>query len=176
MDHQNNESKLDLFYLLEQLWRQLRSFWVLPLALILACSGLMTLRAWKSYQPLYTSSAMFLVTSGYSSDDILAYDYYYNNEAAQKLSDAFPYILSTDVMRERVMLELGTPVINGTITAKAVASTNLFSLSVQRSPGRLRHPLRRDPVLSRSGLLYGGLLPGRHEAIPHAADGAHQFP
>lgn len=133
MDHQNNESKLDLFYLLEQLWRQLRSFWVLPLALILACSGLMTLRAWKTYQPLYTSSAMFLVTSGYSSDDILAYDYYYNNEAAQKLSDAFPYILSTDVMRERVMLELGTPVINGTITAKAVASTNLFSLSVQSS-------------------------------------------
>lgn len=131
MDHQNNEPKLDLIYLLEQLWRQLRTFWVLPLALIVACSGLMTLRAWKSYRPLYVSSAMFLVTSGYSTDNILAYDYYYNNEAAQKLADAFPYIIATDVMRERIMLELGTSYINGTITAKAVASTNLFSLSVQ---------------------------------------------
>ena len=86
-----------------------------------------------NYTPMYQSRAMFTVSSGYSSDDILSYSYYYDNEAAKRLAATFPYMLGTDVMNELVRNELGVSYINGDIRAEAVADTNLFVLTVTSS-------------------------------------------
>ena len=94
---------------------------------------LFALRAKMNYTPMYQSRAMFTVSSGYSSDDILSYSYYYDNEAAKQLAAAFPYMLGTDVMNELVKNELGVSYINGSIRAEAVADTNLFILTVTSS-------------------------------------------
>lgn len=98
-----------------------------------AFAVLFALRAKMNYTPMYQSRAMFTVSSGYSSDDILSYSYYYDNEAAKQLAAAFPYMLGTDVMNELVKNELGVSYINGSIRAEAVADTNLFILTVTSS-------------------------------------------
>ena len=97
-----------------------------------AFAALFAVRAKMNYTPMYQSRAMFTVSSGYSSDDILSYSYYYDNEAA-RLAAAFPYMLGTDVMNELVRNELGVSYINGSIRAEAVADTNLFVLTVTSS-------------------------------------------
>ena len=98
-----------------------------------AFAALFAVRAKMNYTPMYQSRAMFTVSSGYSSDDILSYSYYYDNEAAKQLAAAFPYMLGTDVMNELVKNELGVSYINGSIRAEAVADTNLFILTVTSS-------------------------------------------
>ena len=98
-----------------------------------AFAALFAVHAKMNYTPMYQSRAMFTVSSGYSSDDILSYSYYYDNEAAKQLAAAFPYMLGTDVMNELVKNELGVSYINGSIRAEAVADTNLFVLTVTSS-------------------------------------------
>ena len=102
-------------------------------AVTAAFAALFAVRAKMNYTPMYQSRAMFTVSSGYSSDDILSYSYYYDNEAAKQLAAAFPYMLGTDVMNELVRNELGVSYINGSIRAEAVADTNLFVLTVTSS-------------------------------------------
>mgnify|MGYP004622859299 FL=1 len=128
-----NKNYIDLSELLTRFFRELKTLW-LPVVLITAVfAALFALRAKTSFVPMYESKAMFTVSSGYSSDDILSYSYYYDNEAAKQLAAAFPYMLGTDVMNELVKQELGVSYINGRIRAEAVADTNLFILTVTSS-------------------------------------------
>lgn len=114
--------------------RTLKTILIICLVLVTAAFAvLFALRAKMNYTPMYQSRAMFTVSSGYSSDDILSYSYYYDNEAAKQLAAAFPYMLGTDVMNELVKNELGVSYINGSIRAEAVADTNLFILTVTSS-------------------------------------------
>ena len=125
-----NKNYIDLTELMTRFFRELRTLW-LPVVLITAAlAALFALRAKLNFVPRYESKAMFTVSSGYSSDDILSYSYYYDNEAAKQLAAAFPYMLRMDVMNELVKQELGVSYINGSINAEAVADTNLFVLTV----------------------------------------------
>lgn len=119
--------------MLSRFFRELKKLWIPAIIVTAAFAVLFALRAKMNYTPMYQSRAMFTVSSGYSSDDILSYSYYYDNEAAKQLAAAFPYMLGTDVMNELVKNELGVSYINGSIRAEAVADTNLFILTVTSS-------------------------------------------
>ena len=119
--------------MLSRFFRELKKLWIPAIIVTAAFAVLFALRARMNYTPMYQSRAMFTVSSGYSSDDILSYSYYYDNEAAKQLAAAFPYMLGTDVMNELVKNELGVSYINGSIRAEAVADTNLFILTVTSS-------------------------------------------
>lgn len=129
------ESKnyIDLSELLTRFFRELKALWLPVILVTAAFAALFAVRAKLNFVPMYQSKAMFTVSSGYSSDNIMSYSYYYDNEAAKQLAAAFPYMLGTDVMNELVRQELGTSYINGTIKAEAVADTNLFILTVNSS-------------------------------------------
>lgn len=133
MEAGNNQNYIDISELLSRFFRELKKLWIPAIIVTAAFTVLFTLRAKMNYTPMYQSRAMFTVSSGYSSDDILSYSYYYDNEAAKQLAAAFPYMLGTDVMNELVKNELGVSYINGSIRAEAVADTNLFILTVTSS-------------------------------------------
>lgn len=132
-DKNQNYNYIDVSELLSRFFRELKKLWIPAIIVTAAFAVLFALRAKMNYTPMYQSRAMFTVSSGYSSDDILSYSYYYDNEAAKQLAAAFPYMLGTDVMNELVKNELGVSYINGSIRAEAVADTNLFILTVTSS-------------------------------------------
>ena len=133
MEADKNQNYIDISELLSRFFRELKKLWLPAIIVTAAFAVLFALRAKMNYTPMYQSRAMFTVSSGYSSDDILSYSYYYDNEAAKQLAAAFPYMLGTDVMNELVKNELGVSYINGSIRAEAVADTNLFILTVTSS-------------------------------------------
>ena len=133
MEAGKNQNYIDISELLSRFFRELKKLWIPAIIVTAAFAVLFALRAKMNYTPMYQSRAMFTVSSGYSSDDILSYSYYYDNEAAKQLAAAFPYMLGTDVMNELVKNELGVSYINGSIRAEAVADTNLFTLTVTSS-------------------------------------------
>lgn len=133
MEAGKNQNYIDISELLSRFFRELKKLWIPAIIVTAAFAVLFALRAKMNYTLMYQSRAMFTVSSGYSSDDILSYSYYYDNEAAKQLAAAFPYMLGTDVMNELVKNELGVSYINGSIRAEAVADTNLFILTVTSS-------------------------------------------
>lgn len=133
MEADKNQNYIDISELLSRFFRELKKLWLPAIIVTAAFAALFAVRAKMNYTPMYQSRAMFTVSSGYSSDDILSYSYYYDNEAAKQLAAAFPYMLGTDVMNELVRNELGVSYINGSIRAEAVADTNLFILTVTSS-------------------------------------------
>ena len=132
-DKNQNYNYIDISELLSRFFRELKKLWLPAIIVTAAFAALFAVRAKMNYTPMYQSRAMFTVSSGYSSDDILSYSYYYDNEAAKQLAAAFPYMLGTDVMNELVRNELGVSYISGSIRAEAVADTNLFVLTVTSS-------------------------------------------
>lgn len=133
MEAGKDQNYIDISELLSRFFRELKKLWIPAIIVTAAFAVMFALRAKMNYTPMYQSRAMFTVSSGYSSDDILSYSYYYDNEAAKQLAAAFPYMLGTDVMNELVKNELGVSCINGSIRAEAVADTNLFILTVTSS-------------------------------------------
>lgn len=113
--------------------RELKRFWLPAVLLAGLIAGVLFLRSYLGFTPMYEAKAIFAVSSGYSSDDILTYSQYYDSDAAKKLASAFPYVQNSDFMRDLIMQELGSGSINANISAKAVAETNLFVLSVRSS-------------------------------------------
>lgn len=131
---QNNEIRegsINLTDLFRGFFKILRAFWWILLILALVGGGLNFWRNKRAYVPKYRSESLFTVQSEYSSlVDIFDRSYFYDSDAASKIAKSFPYLLSSDVMTERLKNELDTSYINGTITASSMAGTNYFRITV----------------------------------------------
>ncbi|EDN01839.1 chain length determinant protein [Pseudoflavonifractor capillosus ATCC 29799] len=128
--HTEAPEPIDLTALLGELWRIFtRMFWV-PLVLAVLAGGLLGLRSWRGYTPMYRSEATFTVQLLSNQYDITGVDSYYDKAAAEQLANTFPYLLSSDLMQQLLQRELGVGWLNGSITAQSVANTNLFSVQV----------------------------------------------
>ena len=128
--HMEEPEPIDLTALLWEFLRIFtRMFWV-PLVLAVLAGGLLWLRSWRSYTPMYRSEATFTVQLLSNQYDITGVDSYYDKAAAEQLANTFPYLLSSDLMQQLLQRELGVTWLNGSITAQAVERTSLFSVQV----------------------------------------------
>ena len=103
---EKQEQKLNLETLLVDALKLARRFIWLCLALMILLSGLLALRAYRSYVPRYTASASFtvkVVNPSYGS--VMAY----NSATAEQMAKTFPYVLTSGVLQERVKNYLGIP-------------------------------------------------------------------
>mgnify|MGYP003291018940 CR=1 FL=1 len=141
MEKQNAPKPIDLIGLLPRLLKQLKRFWIFVLVLTVLLAGVNYIRVRRSYVPMYESKATFSVSSGYGDEDIFSASYYYDNTAAKDLAAAFPHLLSTDMMRDQMLLQLNKSYINGSISASSVADTNLFELRVRSSSPQDAHDI-----------------------------------
>lgn len=73
----------------------------------------------------YTCSATFAVMSKRSSNYI-----YQNLNAAESMAQTFTGVLQSDVLKERVMNDLGTDEFNASVNASVVSETNILVLTV----------------------------------------------
>ena len=96
--------------------------------------------------------------------------YYYNSEVAKPAVTTFPYLLDSDVMRELICQKLGTPSVNGTISASSISSTNFFMLMVMSSSPEdaydiIRTVMEAYPQVSRKVIGETQLVIKREPAI-----------
>lgn len=127
MEHSESNNKIDLAELLADLLRAARRTWLVGLAIVLACTVVFTANAFRKYTPIYEVSASFTVKV---INPLYAAANGYNAQTAKQMESTFPYVLSSNVLRERVKTYLGVSYLPP-VTAEVLSGTNVFTLRVR---------------------------------------------
>lgn len=130
MENEKTEPrKIDIFILLEDFLRQARRLWLLGMVLVVLCGGLWTLRQKMSYREVYEAYTSFTVRV---ANPLYGSVTSYNDKTAQVMADTFPSMLTSDLLRRKVMEHLG---INGVpaMTVSATAQSSILTLTVRDS-------------------------------------------
>lgn len=124
MDERNgifDYKNIDLYGIVQDI---LRNWWVILLAGLIGVMAVYTVIR-ESYEPEYTSSAVYVVnpkeSTGYKRSDKII---------AQNAVTAFQGLLTQDIMKKRIMQDLGTTSWDAKINATVLESTNIMTLSV----------------------------------------------
>lgn len=87
----------------------------------------------RSYEPVYSVSAVFSVHASYTAaTDILAHSDLLDSNAAQMLSETFPYVIRSENASMLLNMELQRSVPVSAITATSTAEAGLFTMTVKR--------------------------------------------
>ena len=98
--------ELNLQVLLHNFLKTAKRLIWLVLLLALLVGAFMYIRTDRSYTPRYSSSAVFSVKACYTSTtDLTSSNPYLDSNAAQMLSQTFPYIIASD--NTQMLLQLG---------------------------------------------------------------------
>ena len=131
-EKKEEQNLIDLGVLWHNFLPFLRRFWLLVLVFTVLCGAYKYVRLRRSFTPMYRSEAIFSVSVGSSTttSDLYSNGYYYDNAAAKQAVSTFPYLLSSDVMRDLLLEELDASYINGSISASTISGTNFMVLTV----------------------------------------------
>lgn len=113
-------------------WKGFLKFWWIIIVLAVIGGGGMYYRSYRSYREKYSVSATFTVNTqalSLSGEGLPSYSYIYDSTTATQLEDTFPYILSSNILTEAICEDIGMSYIPASLTANAVASTNMFTLT-----------------------------------------------
>lgn len=124
------EAQIDLFEILYDFLRGFKKIWWLIPVLVCLFGGLLYARTVIQYQPMYKSQASFTVSTATSSGSSYSYSFYYDSSTVKQMAATFPYILESNLLTDLIKNDLGVEYINGTISASAIADSNLFTLTV----------------------------------------------
>ena len=101
--------------------------------IVIAC----TLRSWLStsisYTPQYVASATVSVTTPGGS--------YGNIESAQEMAAVFPYVLTSGVLEDVVMNDMGLDYLPGTIDVQAEDGMNMLTISVSSDDPQMAYDM-----------------------------------
>ena len=155
---QNNE-KIDITVIVFDFLRILRKMWIQVVALGVIFAIVMTVNANLNYSARYTAYSSFTVTIWDEQGDS-SVTAYYDNTAAEQMAETFPYVLTSGVLQRMVAKDMGTSYVSGSIQAKVVENTNLFTLSVtdsdpQRAYRTLQAVIKNYPSVSE--VIFGKL-------------------
>ena len=125
--------KIDILNLVAALWNGFRRLWPLLAVIVIAC----TLRSWLStsisYTPQYVASATVSVTTPGGS--------YGNIESAQEMAAVFPYVLTSGVLEDVVMNDMGLDYLPGTIDVQAEDGMNMLTISVSSDDPQMAYDM-----------------------------------
>ena len=126
-NEEKSRQELDIYTLLEDFLRQALRMWLVGLVLILVCSVGWTFLQKRSYSPAYEAHASFTVRV---ANPLYGSISSYNEKTAQVMAETFPSILTSDLLRRRVMEELGISGIPS-MTVTASAESSILTLKVR---------------------------------------------
>ena len=123
--------KIDLIRIINNMWKGVKRFWIMMLALVLILGGVFCFRAYRSYSPVYSANATFTISSDDSS--LYSSSSYLNTRTAGQIVKTFPYILNSGLLQKKVAEDLGTETVPGSITTETLGSTNMITIIVNSS-------------------------------------------
>ncbi len=117
---------------LSDLLRGFKRFWFVCIVLAVICGCFFVVSQKLSYKPTYSTSATLIVSTqneGASVGGISVYSYYYDSTTAIKLSETFPFILSSNLLQNAICEDLDIEVVPVKISVSSVAGSNMFTMS-----------------------------------------------
>ena len=105
--------------------------WVLIAAAALLAGMIAYTASDLLYKPVYSTTTTFVVSVQGSSTTV-----YQNLSAASSLATVFSEVLNSSLLKSAILKELGMTSFDGTISASAVAETNLLTMKVTASDPR----------------------------------------
>lgn len=133
------EEEIDLMELFHDAWQGMKKFWwlVAGLALILALLAGLLVRF--THTPQYTASATMTVkelgNTGYASA-----------QSAQRMEMTFPYILTSGVLENVVIEDMGVREMPGEVEVVAEEGANLFTVSASAEDAQLAYDLLHSVI------------------------------
>ena len=126
---QDDTIVIDISSVLKSFFNGLLKFWWLIAVLVFGCTAFMCFKSMVSYTPVYRSEATFTVTTNsennFSGDN---YNFYYDSATAEQLGLTFPHILSSQLFTDAIKTELGTEVLNGSLSATTITDSNMVTM------------------------------------------------
>lgn len=101
------------------------------------------------YTPAYTTTTTFVVSAKGSSSTV-----YQNLSATTNLASVFSEVLNSSILRKTILQTLGMNTFDGTISATAVAETNLLTLRVTATDPRTAFLVTRAIIENHSVVSY----------------------
>ena len=123
--------------------------WLLVLALSLMVGVGAYVATDMSYEPSYTSTATFVVTSHSSGSTV-----YKNLSSTTSLATVFSDLMNSSLIRKTVLADAGLGNFRGTITASAIPETNLLTLKVTDGDPRTAYLVNRAIAEGHEALTY----------------------
>ena len=114
--------KIDILNLAAVFWNGAKRLWVLLALIVIACMLRSYFTTRFSYTPQYVASATVSVTTPGGG--------YMDLRSAQEMAEIFPYVLTSGVLKDVVIQDLGLDYLPGTISVKAEEGVNMISISV----------------------------------------------
>lgn len=142
MNNESNAQPISLNRLFAVFIHGCKRLWWLILLLALIVGAGMGYRSWTSYSPVYSSSVTFSVYTVNESQSGVGT---YNATVAEQMADTFPYILTSGVLSDLVMADVGLSSLPS-ITAQAVTDANMIVLTVRGSDPRLCYEVLQSVI------------------------------
>lgn len=126
---------IDLRILISDLLRAAKRLLWLGILLVLLSAAALCWRTYRSYTPRYQATASFTV---YVTNPLQAEIRTYNAVTAEQMAKTFPYILTSGVLGDIVMQELGISSMPA-VSASVLENTNIFTLTVTAGDPQLAY-------------------------------------
>lgn len=121
-----------IFVYFSDFLKGLKKFWWIIIVLAVLFGGFKYYKTQKNFVPVYTSKATFTVstqTSTSSVNGISAYSFFYDSATVNQLIKTFPYIMSSNVLRDSICEDLDIPTIPVELKASSDTGSNMFTLT-----------------------------------------------
>lgn len=126
---------IDITLILDDMWKGFKKFFPLCLAVILVCTVVFFIKAKISYVPSYEAYSSFVVEAKTPYN----YGTTYNSTVAGQLSKTFPYIVTSDALKEVVAESLGMDTVPASITADSMEGASIFTIRVRARKAQLAY-------------------------------------
>ncbi|MBR2727574.1 MAG: polysaccharide biosynthesis tyrosine autokinase [Solobacterium sp.] len=127
MSTNNTElEKLDITQFIDGFLHALKRTWIIVLILTLGFGAFRWFRVRSTYVPVYKAEATVAVYAVSESSGA-------DSKSAEQLGTVFPYILTSGVLKDVIMADMGVTSLPGTIKVANIEGTNLLTISVSTS-------------------------------------------
>ncbi|MBR2552648.1 MAG: polysaccharide biosynthesis tyrosine autokinase [Erysipelotrichaceae bacterium] len=116
--------KLDITALVDAFLHSLKKLWVLVLVLTLLLGGISFFRTNSTYVSAYKAEATVAVYASEDGGTTI------NSRSAEQLGTVFPYILTSGILKDVIMQDMGVSSLPSNIQVVNVEGTNLLTITV----------------------------------------------
>jgi capsular polysaccharide biosynthesis protein len=102
-----------------------------------------------SYEPVYQTDTIFVVTTRGSSTTV-----YNNLTSTSNLASLFTELLNSSIMRKTIVEEMGVSSFNGTISTSVITNTNLITMTVTAPDPRMAFQVAQTLIERHETLTY----------------------
>ncbi len=132
IENRPDEAEVSAVQVLKRFFESFKRLWWVSLVCCVVLSAVSFVYFKSNFVPMYRSEAKFTImplVSGDASNGASVYSFNYNETLAEQMANTFPHVISSGIMNDIVVNDLKRP-FSGSISANAVANTNIFEVSV----------------------------------------------